>query len=118
MLLLLELRLRAGADLDDRDAAGELAHALLELLLVVVGGRLLDLRADLLDATLDLSLVATALDERGVVLVGDDPACTPEILELDRVELAPDFLADDGAAGQDGDIAQHLLAPITEAGRL
>jgi hypothetical protein len=35
------------ADLDDRDAAGQLGEALLELLAVVVRRRLLDLDADL-----------------------------------------------------------------------
>ena len=46
-LLLLHLGLGRRADLDHRDAAGELREALLELLAVVVGGGLLDLRADL-----------------------------------------------------------------------
>ena len=52
-LLLLHLGLGRGADLDDGDAADELGEALLELLAVVVGGGVLDLRADLLDAALD-----------------------------------------------------------------
>ena len=47
VLLLLELDLGRGADLDDGDAAGQLGEALLELLAVVVGGGLLDLRLDL-----------------------------------------------------------------------
>ena len=34
------------------------------------------------------------------------------------VELAADLLGDDLAAGQDGDVAQHLLAAIAEARRL
>ena len=57
-LLLLHLGLGRRADLDDRDAADELREALLELLAVVVAGRLLDLGADLRDAALDLVLVA------------------------------------------------------------
>jgi hypothetical protein len=52
-LLLLHLGLGGGADLDHRDAADQLGEALLELLAVVVGGGLLDLRADLLDAAGD-----------------------------------------------------------------
>src|SRR5918995_721576 len=46
VLLLLELDLCRGADLDDGDAAGQLREALLELLAVVVRGGLLDLRLD------------------------------------------------------------------------
>ena len=47
VLLLLELDLGRGADLDDGNATGQLGEALLELLAVVVGGGLLDLRLDL-----------------------------------------------------------------------
>src|SRR3954471_7672126 len=57
-LLLLHLRFGGGADLHHRDAAHELGEPLLELLAVVVGGRLLDLRADLLDPGLDVLLLA------------------------------------------------------------
>ena len=58
VLLLLELGLGGGADFDDRNAAGELGQPLLQLLAIVVGGRGLDLGADLLDAALDRLLVA------------------------------------------------------------
>ena len=51
-LLLLHLDLGRRTDLDHGDAAGELGNALLQLLLVVVGGRFLDLLADALDAAL------------------------------------------------------------------
>ena len=57
-LLLLHLGLGRGADVDDGDAAGELGQALLELLAVVVGGGLVDLAADLLDAALDVGRLA------------------------------------------------------------
>ena len=53
-LLLLHLGLGGRADLDDGDAADQLREPLLQLLAVVVGGGLLDLRADLLDAALDV----------------------------------------------------------------
>jgi hypothetical protein len=52
--LLLHLRLGGRADLDHRDAAHQLRQPLLQLLAVVVAGRLLDLLADLVDATLDV----------------------------------------------------------------
>ena len=53
VLALLELDLGRGTRLDDGDAAGELREALLELLAVVVAVGVLDLLADLLDATGD-----------------------------------------------------------------
>ena len=48
-LLFLQLGFGGGADFDNGHAADQLGQALLELFLVVVGGGVLDLRADLLD---------------------------------------------------------------------
>ncbi len=62
--------------------------------------------------------VAGAIDDGGVVLGGDDTAGLAEVFHRDGVELAADFLADDGAAGEDGDVAKHFLAAIAEARRL
>ena len=69
ILALLYLGLGGAADADHRDAAGELGEPLLQLLLVVVRGGLLDLRFDLIDARLDVGLLAGAVDDRGVLLV-------------------------------------------------
>ena len=84
VLLLLQLGLGRGADLDDGHAAGQLGQALLQLLAVVVGGRGLDLGADLLDAALDRRLVAMTLDEGGVVLGRNDAAGAAEVLDAWR----------------------------------
>ena len=73
-LLLLHLDLGRRADLDHRDAADQLREPLLQLLAVVVGRRVLDLRADLLDAASIVLLLARALDDRRVVLVDRDAA--------------------------------------------
>ncbi len=117
-LLLLHLGLGGSADLDDRDAADELREALLELLAVVVGRGVLDLRADLGDAALDLVLLARAVDDRGVVLVDRDALGAAEIAHGDVLELEAELLGDDLAAGEDGDVLEHLLAAIAEARRL
>ena len=42
----------------------------------------------------------------------------PELVELGVLELEAELLGDDLAAGQDGDVLQHPLAPVTEAGGL
>ena len=73
VLLLLDLDLGRAADADHRDAAGELGQTLLQLLLVVVRGGLLDLRLDLVDAGLDVLLLAGAVDDRGVLLLDAHP---------------------------------------------
>src|SRR6185295_12483977 len=57
-------------------------------------------------------------DDGRVVLGRDDATGRTEVLDGDGVELAPDLFADDGAAGQDGDVTQHLLAAIAKARRL
>jgi hypothetical protein len=74
VLALLELDLGGSAGLDDRNAAGQLGQALLQLLAVVVAVRVLDLGADLVDPARDLLGVAGAFDDGGLVLGDDDLA--------------------------------------------
>ena len=81
VLALLELHLGGRAGLDDRNTAGQLGQALLQLLAVVVGVAVLDLGADLVDATGDLLGVTGALDDGGLVLGDDDLAGLAEQLE-------------------------------------
>jgi hypothetical protein len=71
-LLLLHLGLGGRADFDDRHAADDLGQPLLQLLAVVIRGRVLDLRADLLDAAFNRLFRPGPLDDRRVVLVDDD----------------------------------------------
>src|SRR5664280_1795933 len=115
VLLLLELDLGGRADLDDGHAAGQLGEPLLQFLAVVVGIRLLDLGADLVDPTGDLVGVTRTLDDGRLVLGDDDLASPAEQVERRVVELEPDLLADDLTAGQDRDVGEHGLAPVTEA---
>src|SRR6185503_578253 len=117
-LLLLHLDLGGGAHLDDRNPAGQLRHALLQLLLVVVAGRLVDLDADLLDPALDLLLVARAVDDGGVLLGGLDLLRAAEILQGRVLELEAKLFRDHRAAGEDRHVFQHRLAAVAEARRL
>src|SRR5712691_8775974 len=114
-LLLLHLYLGGRAHVDHRDAARELREPLLQLLLVVIRRGLLDCRLDLADAALDLGLLALATDDRGVVLVDDDPLRVAEIVEHGVLELYAQLLGNHLAAGEDRDIGEHLLAPVPEA---
>src|SRR5881628_2565474 len=98
--------------------ARELREPLLELLPVVVRGRFLDLRPDLLDAALDLLGVTGALDDRGVVLVHDHLLGAAEVVELEVLELDAEVFRDRLAAGQGRDVLEHRLAAIAEARRL
>ena len=117
-LLLLHLDFGASTDLDHGHAAGELGNALLQFFTVVVGGRFLDLHADLLDARFDVLLVARTVDDRGVVLVHGHALGRAQVLERGVLELESHFLAHHGAAGQDREILQHGLAAVAEARRL
>ena len=117
-LLLLDLDLGGAADLDDRHAAGQLGQPLLQLLAVVVGGRLLDLRLELRDPALDVLLLARAVDDGGVVLVDMHLLGGAQHVERHVLELDAEILADLLAGGQDGDVLEHRLAAIAEARRL
>src|SRR6267378_3614216 len=117
-LLLLHLDLGGRTDLDDRNTAGELRHALLQLLLVVIAGRLFDLHADLFHASLDQLLVAGAVDDGGVLLGCLNLLGATEVLQRRVLELETQLLADHGAAREDGHVLEHRLAAVAEARRL
>src|SRR5262249_924938 len=63
---------------DPPTAAGKLRQPLLQLFLVVVGGRFLDLGLDLLHACLDVGLLAGAVHDRGLFLLDDHLLGTTE----------------------------------------
>src|ERR1700736_3867229 len=109
------LDLGRAADADHRDAARELGQTLLQLLTVVVRGSFLDLRLDLLNARLDVGLLAGAADDRSILLVDHHLLGTPEHGERDVLELDAEVFRDRLAAGQDRDVLQHGLAAIAEA---
>src|SRR6185503_13110481 len=114
-LLFLQLGLSGCANLDDGNAANELCEALLELLLVVVGGGLLDLRTDLLHAAFDVGRLAGTVNDGGVVLVDGDALGLAEVFEFDTLKLDAEVLSDGLAAGEDGDVTEDGLAAIAEA---
>src|SRR3954463_14924757 len=115
MLLLFQLRLGGSADLNYRDTTRELGESLLQLLEIEVAGSGFDLSANLVNSTLDRGGIAGAVDKGGVILRGDNFAGGAEIVDGDAVELAADLFRDDLAAGDDGDVTQHLFAAIPEA---
>src|SRR5712664_3469268 len=117
-LLLLHLGLGGRADVDHRHAADQLGQALLQLLAVVVRGGLLDLRPDLLDARLDVALLAGAVDDGGVVLVDDDALGPAQVLQRHGLQLDAEILGDQTATREDSDVLQHGLAAVAEARRL
>ena len=90
----------------------------MQLLTVVVGRGLVDLGANLVDAPLDVALLAGAVDDGGVVLVDDHPFGTAQVVQRQVFELDAQLLGDHAAAGQDGDVFQHGLAAVAEARRL
>ena len=118
VLALLDLDLGRAADADDGNAARQLRQALLQFLLVVIRGRLLDLRAQLRAAGRDVRLLAGAVDDRRVLLVDAHLLGPAEHVERDVFELDAEILADHLAAGQDGKVLEHRFAAIAEARRL
>src|SRR6185312_8307635 len=117
-LLLLHLDLGRGPDTDQRHATHQLGEPLLELLAIVVRRGLVDLGADLLDAALDVGLLAAAVDDRGVVLVDHHLLGFAEVREADGLELDAELFGDHLATGQDREVLEHGFAPITETRRL
>src|SRR6266853_5146521 len=116
--LFFHLDLGRRTDLDHRNAAGELRYALLQLFLVVVAGRFVDLGTDVLDPRLDRLGIAGPVDDGGFFLRDLDAFRAPEILESRLFEGLSDFLGNDLAAGEDGDVFEHGFAAIPEPGSL
>src|SRR5262249_8816225 len=87
-----------------RPAARELGQPLLQLLAVIVGRGLLDLRLDLADAGLDVLLLAGAVDDRGLLLLDDDLLGAPEHGGGHVLELDAELFGDELAAGEDRDV--------------
>src|SRR5207248_3255762 len=106
------------ADPDDRNAAGKLCEALLQLFAVIVGGGFLDLLPDLGAAAVDIGLLPAAVDDRRVLLLDADLLGLAEHVERDILELDAEILADDLTRCQDRDVLEHRLAAIAEARRL
>src|SRR5437868_10454494 len=69
ILAFLHLHLRGPADTDHGNPARKLRQPLLQLLTVVVGGGLLDLRLDLGDTSLNIILLACTTYDRGVLFI-------------------------------------------------
>ena len=70
------------------------------------------------DAAADLHRVAGAVDDDGVLLGDLDLVGLAEHGDVGVLELHADVGGNDLTAGEDGDILQHLLAPVAEAGGL
>jgi hypothetical protein len=76
-----------------RDAAGQICEPLLQLLAVVVGGGLLDLRSDLVAGGLDVLGLAGALDDPRVLLLDHDLLGPAERVQRDVLELDAELAA-------------------------
>ncbi len=114
VLLLPQLAIRRGADLDDGHAAGQLGEPLVELLAVVVLGGNLQLTLQLFDAATYPLRIPRAADDGSAVLGHDGLPRPPQLVEPRVLQLEAELLGYDLAAGEDGDVLQHPLAPVAE----
>src|SRR6185503_16148619 len=114
VLALLDLDLAGAADADDCDAAGKLGQPLLQLLAVVIRGRLFDLCADLICPGDDVALLSGAVDDGRVLLVDVHTLGAAEHLKGHVFELDAKLLGDHLAPGQRGNILQHRLPAIAK----
>ena len=117
-LLLLHLGLGGSTDFDNGDAAGQLGHTLLELLTVIVGSGGLDLTLDLSGTCTDLGGIAGTVDNNGVLLGDLDLVSLAEHGHVSFLQFHTELAGDNLTTGEDGDILQHFLAAIAEAGGL
>src|SRR5690606_13534820 len=112
---LLQLSFGRSAHFDDRYAAGQFRQALLQFLLVEFGSGFFKLLTDLVDAGLDISLVAVTVHDDGFLFAHADLAGATQSVDADGLEVQTQLLGDHLTAGEDGDILQHRFAAIAEA---
>mgnify|MGYP000069535701 CR=1 FL=1 len=114
ILLLLHGCFRRGTHLEFGHPTSQLGQSLLQFLLVVVGGGVIDFAANLLDSRLDRLGCTVAPDQRGRIPGDDDLARGTEMFQgclfQTQASLSGNYLATD----QNGNILQHGLAPIPE----
>ena len=96
-------------------AACQFGKTLLQLLFVIGGLGRCYLCFDLCHTGCDGVFVACAVDDGGVVFVHGDGLSGAEHLDGCLLKLDAFLLADDGAAGEDSDVFQHLFAAVAEA---
>src|SRR5205814_588187 len=96
----------------------KLGEALLQLLLVIVRGGVLDLRLDLGDAAFDVGFLSGAVDDRGVFLLDAHPLGAAEHLDRHVLELDAEVLGNQRAAAEDCKILEHRLRRSPKPGAL
>ena len=114
MLLLFHFSFGRRAHADDCNAAAQFGEALLQFLLVVIAGALVDLSADFLDAAFNTALGALAADDGCVLFIGDYFLGAAKVLNGRGLKLAAGLFGNHSAAGQDSDILQHGFSAITK----
>jgi hypothetical protein len=114
-LLLFHLNFSSSTNMDNCYTANELSETLLELLTIVVRGGVLDLSANLANSALDVILLASSVDDGGVILVNNDALSLTTVSKSDVLKLDAKLLSDATSASEDSDILKHRLTTITEA---
>src|SRR5579883_2823307 len=117
-LLLLQLDLRAGADLNHADTVAQPRQSFLEPFAIIVGERLGEQAPQITDARLNRSFSRGITEDRGPILVAHDPSGPSQVLHGDILKLDPRLLTDDRRAGHRRDVLELHLPAIPVPWRL
>ncbi len=74
---------------------------------VIVAGRLIDLATNFLHAPFDVAMLASTIDDGGIVLVDGDLLGLAEVADLYILQLDAQVIGDSIATGDGGDVLQH-----------
>ena len=115
MLLLFQFHFSGSANFDHTYATSQLGQALLELLAVIVAGRLFNQGADLAHTSLDLLLFASPLDDSRVVFGNYNCAGPSQVTETGILKFEAGLLGDDFTTGENSDIFQYGITAVAKA---
>mmetsp|Transcript_5328 Transcript_5328/g.13327 ORF Transcript_5328/g.13327 Transcript_5328/m.13327 type:complete len:276 (+) Transcript_5328:132-959(+) len=104
ILLLVYLNFGCSSHLDHSHASRELGEAFLQLLTLVVRLSRVDTSSDELAPFIDECLVASAIEDNGVIFGNLDALACAELFGSDILDLHPNLLGDHSAAREDGEV--------------
>ncbi len=106
------------ADFNHSHAADQFGQSFLQFFSVIIGSGLFNLGADLFYAAFQFGSLAGAVNDSGVVFIDDYFFGATEVFQFDVFQFPAHIFGNHLAAGEDGDVFQHGLAAVAEAGSL
>src|SRR6056297_1899947 len=116
VFFLFHLHFGSSSDINHSHTTCQFGKAFLQLLTVIVRGRILDLLTNLVDPCFDHLLITGTVYNRGVLLINGDLLGITQHIDGGAFQFQSFLFRNHGTSGKDGDILEHLFPAVTETG--